>query len=461
MTHIIVHSLDGLYLALSKVEGGEHLLYFDSDANWGTYDELSRKVYSEITKENVDLCADSPLAVRYSLQDDTTMGDFLDFFVLEFLSDSRMPLTSDYKWSRITDSLVSRFEKKYRNPLVQAIKSIAVESLGASNVTTVPRFSMCGFMRRLKHRVKCELRKHGYEPVGCLKQLQSGPDSMVFRIDTSKGVVYHKIAGSGALEAAFTKRLGELLPDHVLNIFGVDTDENSFFSKDFGAVFEQAYGYESSDDEAIMTDDAMEKFACFHTDAIEFVDALKAIGMEDTGPRTLMRELCNVARRLQDEEILCNSNARKLMDLAPEVESLVKRLEECHIPSTVCHGDLGMWNMTEPGDDKKPRLFDWYESSISHPFLDILNCKLGSEDRYLGYLSAWQKYENREGLRKSFSAAVIIGPLWETYRMLKIRARMKHTLEWDVDKEGCRFSMKNFIDSLESRLRTRQAKEHF
>lgn len=445
MAHIIVHSLNGDFLALRKVGNQERLLSFDSVVDWAHYDDLSRKVYSE---ENVPVCADSPLAVRYCIQGDTESG-FLEFYVLEFVSDSAVSLYSNYVWRRIDKSLLCGFEKVYGNEIMWAIRNIALETSRASNVITVPQFALGGFLCLARRRITSCLREYGYKPEGCLKQLQSGDDSMVFNIKTNRGIIFHKVSGHGSLEATFTKKLAELLPNHALAVFGVDTDKNSFYSEDFGDTYTEFYEMENSELKNSLMDDAMEKFAHFHIDAIEFVGALKTTGMDDTGPETLKKEFCGMARRLRNEEILCDKDVGKLMDLIPEVELLLNTLIESGIPSTVCHGDLTLWNMTEPFEDGEPRLFDWYEATISHPFLDIVRCDLGDEDRYLGYLSVWKIFASTKALVNALSAAILLEPLWEVYRVLKIRSKKKDKLMWDVEKISCRISMRKFIRSVE------------
>lgn len=62
----------------------------------------------------------------------------------------------------------------------------------------------------------------------------------------------------------------------------------------------------------------------------------------------------------------------------------------------MCHGDLAAWNATQLfEDDRQSRLFDWYDSSISHPFLDITGSEGFDDTGYRDvYLNAWSDFDS-------------------------------------------------------------------
>ena len=113
--------------------------------------------------------------------------------------------------------------------------------------------------------------------------------------------------------------------------------------------------------------------------------------------------------------------------------NLCDSLLESKVPSTVCHGDLRIWNMTMYNGHSC--LFDWHECTISHPFLDILSLQLSDDDHYLSYIKFWKGYDDFDRLCTSLSLAKLLEPLWVAYRISRIRKRSKSKLGREAEKQ--------------------------
>jgi aminoglycoside phosphotransferase (APT) family kinase protein len=67
---------------------------------------------------------------------------------------------------------------------------------------------------------------------------------------------------------------------------------------------------------------------------------------------------------LEDDEI------RQLHAFEPRFRRLCDELAACGIPETVQHDDLHYANLCLQGE--QPRILDWGDSSISHPFASLV-----------------------------------------------------------------------------------------
>jgi len=61
---------------------------------------------------------------------------------------------------------------------------------------------------------------------------------------------------------------------------------------------------------------------------------------------------------------------RRLVDFAPTFDALCRELNGYGIPDSIQHDDLHHYNVYSRGD--QPRLLDWGDASISHPFVSLV-----------------------------------------------------------------------------------------
>lgn len=227
--------------------------------------------------------------------------------------------------------------------------------------------------------------------------------------------------------------------------FAVDPERNSFFAEDLGDNYERLF----NDDEDAITEQDIQKVAKFHIQAVHVVDQVQEPGVLNSSPLKLKNNLRRFISELQEKAILDEHQVEDMIHLIPETKTLLNGLINGKIPIIVCHGDLDLSNTQLPEDDE-PRLFDWYECTVSHPFLDIMSSELGEAETFDVYLKIMQKFESTriQNLKKLSAIANTLIPLWETYRILEIRAKRKYRLGWKVDQNSCRISMSRFANSL-------------
>jgi len=82
-------------------------------------------------------------------------------------------------------------------------------------------------------------------------------------------------------------------------------------------------------------------------------------------------------------------------------------LQEYEVPRSVVHGDLHLANVAFSGGEYV--FFDWCDSCVSHPFLDIAyifaeNAKGETQCRN-AYLALWAEYEPMERLLRMWAVA--------------------------------------------------------
>lgn len=468
MPHIILHDNRGTHI-VTNTSGQHRLIFLHPSAKWSNYDKLSRLLFTiTFTDKEPDVMQHSPIAVRYSI---TNGVGFETVYVAELIPD-RQPLniSGSYSWTLINDALLARLQPSCLPKVIDAIRNIPEECVPLPSLPpnvhmrsthTIPWFAMCGYVQSVRSLIQSQLNELGLEMTGSVRQLSSGPDSMNFVVDTCVKSVFYKVSGQGSDETVFTRALARLMPEYVVAPFFVDEDRNAFYTENFGNTFARFLnlitGDNSEQNRMLCREELVQRIAFFQQEMEHFVDNLtsKDIGMEDTSPRTMLDRLPEV---LLEFRHVCTSGKgdddAKLKLIVPTLQSALITLVNGKIPSTVCHGDLHSWNVTEPSDeDEMMRLFDWYECSISHPFLDMLSGMMSEpEFRPLQneYIAQWEAYASFGQLQELWKAARVVLPLWEMYRLLSIHKKSRQKLHRDELEEMCCFSFKRLLSTLTS-----------
>ena len=107
----------------------------------------------------------------------------------------------------------------------------------------------------------------------------------------------------------------------------------------------------------------------------------------------------------------------------PRLSAACARLEGVGVPETLVHGDLHPWNIA-----RTPRglvVFDWSDSAIGHPLVDLVTTVIRTEDvavrRRLAdaYLSAWPEV-SRDDREAVAGLAMVVGSLYQVQSYLAI-----------------------------------------
>ena len=137
-------------------------------------------------------------------------------------------------------------------------------------------------------------------------------------------------------------------------------------------------------------------------------------------PDLRLERLPDVFDELVSRADVAADDRAALHDLRPRLAALCNELAQDGIPETLQHNDLHYNNVLVR--DGRHRIFDWGDSSISHPFqtmrvtIAFLKWTLGivgddEIDRRVrdAYLEPWSAYGTRKALLRSFDVAWIVG----------------------------------------------------
>ena len=119
---------------------------------------------------------------------------------------------------------------------------------------------------------------------------------------------------------------------------------------------------------------------------------------------------------IDQPEGLTTAEYRRLIDAAPQVTDLCRRLAAYAIPMSLHHNDLHDGNIFSTGG--RTLFFDWGDSSIAHPFFSLrtvfvsiehtFNMDEGNpffEDLAQAYLQPWTANDTAENLTAAFKLA--------------------------------------------------------
>ena len=87
--------------------------------------------------------------------------------------------------------------------------------------------------------------------------------------------------------------------------------------------------------------------------------------------------------------------------------------------TSLTHGDFHPWNVVAGQDG--PRIFDWTDAAVAHPFLDLVTYITRTDDlarrRYLlqRYLGLWSKYLSPDDLHAAGQLALVAGALYQAH----------------------------------------------
>ncbi len=239
---------------------------------------------------------------------------------------------------------------------------------------------------------------------GPIEQPHVMPWSTVLRAHTPDGPVWFKAnEPSMIFEASLVALLARKRPDAVTPLLAVDLERGWMLMVDGGERLREVIARERDLSRWL---DVLPLYASLQIDLIPHVDELLALGVPD--------------RRL----VVLPSLAAEVPELAedlPVIEELAARLAAFGIPETIQHDDLHDGQVFVR--DGRPRVFDWGDACVAHPFLTMavtlegvidwgLDDVQGSEP--LGpyrdaYLAQFELYPPSEALDEALDLALRLG----------------------------------------------------
>ncbi len=227
------------------------------------------------------------------------------------------------------------------------------------------------FVAEVTEWVRGVAADHGLELTGEWEQPHARPWSSALRFETTGGRLWFKVNGPGTYyEAALVGTLGRYIPDLVPEILAVDSDRAWSLMRDAGPIMRSV----------AEPDQLWDKW---HRLLREYADAQRALvgvgpdlvgaGMPVITPETipgLARELTDeLARTPVAEGGLTEDEVRSLEAVFGRHDDACAELADSGIANTVNHGDLHSANVCWAD---RPRIIDWGDSTISHPFETML-----------------------------------------------------------------------------------------
>lgn len=252
---------------------------------------------------------------------------------------------------------------------------------------------------------------HGLTLTGEWEQPHARPWSSAISFETNAGRLWFKVNGPGTHhEAALVGVLGRFVPALVPEILAVDSVRAWSLMRDAGPVLRTVAG---PDDQWTSWDDLLPMYAEAQQTLAGAVPELVSAGMPVAGPGILprlARELLDELARLPVESGGVTADEVGAVEAKlPQFDAACVELAQSGIVDTVCHNDLHAANVCWSADG--PRIIDWGDSMLSHPFGDMLgtlnslafHAKLERDDPLVlrardSYLSAYSAFGSHSDL---------------------------------------------------------------
>lgn len=198
-------------------------------------------------------------------------------------------------------------------------------------------------------------------PIGPIENAHERPWSTVLRVPVAGGLVWFKACGPvQAFEPRVTVDLFARWPALMPEVLGCEEDRAWLLLADAGAHLDA-----SNPPEAWLA--AVPLYAELQRGEIEHATEHLAHGVPDLRTRRLPAGYDALLRRelpLEPDEV------RRLRRFAPRFEELCRELEGRGPRESIQHDDLHMNNLFV--DSGTPRILDWGDASIAHPFMSLV-----------------------------------------------------------------------------------------
>ena len=241
--------------------------------------------------------------------------------------------------------------------------------------------------------------------------------SAVIRGETADGAYYLKgCSPVFPTEAAITRILATSDPDLLPIVVATDDSENWLLMGDLGKTI-------IGDEPVAAWPAGLSAHAAIQRRWLGRTDELEASGFELRG----LAELASQIARLPELPLLASmppGSRDRLRAAIPRLLESCERLSAIGPAATIVHGDLHPWNVADV--DGRPIVFDWSDSCIGHPFLDLATYVGRTRDVAArqacvdAYLAAWSDILDPDVLEEAVRLALPLSALHqvESYRRI-------------------------------------------
>jgi len=275
------------------------------------------------------------------------------------------------------------------------------------------------------------IRAH-VEPVGAIETAHERPWATVLRVPLADSVAWFKACSPvQAFEPRLTAGLFARWPDRVAEVLGHDEERAWLLLADAGTPI----GVFGNPPEAWLV--ALPLYAELQRGESAHAHEHLTHHVPDLRLATLPARYEDL---LQHDLPLERDEIGRLRRFAPRFAELCAELAAHDVPETVQHDDLHMANLYVK--DERPRLLDWGDASISHPFASLVvtfrfleeRTKLPPGDPWFArlrdaYLEPWGR-----GLAGAFALAIRIGTFAHTFAWARQRDHLPEQARPEFDK---------------------------
>lgn len=280
------------------------------------------------------------------------------------------------------------------------------------------------------------LAQHGASVTRSIIVVHERPWSLVSRVPSSVGNLYFKaVAPPLAFEPLLTQALAQICPEKMPGMLAIHAQQGWMLMGDGGQTLRQVLRYESS---LAKWNEVLADYARLQVALTGQIDALLGLGVRDRRldvlPKLYEDLLADKTWLLIDHpEGITGDAYQQLVQTIPLMKELCVALAECSVPVSLHHNDLHDGNVFY--GDRKPRFFDWGDSSIAHPFFSLRTVFVSIGNRFglpendalfadlvQTYLRPWQQFASGDQLEEAFGLARRI---WSLSSAVKYMTQIK------------------------------------
>lgn len=285
-----------------------------------------------------------------------------------------------------------------------------------------PPWSKAGWFDGAAAWMRERMTAQGTPPDGPTRIVHLWGISIVLRTPSPGGAMFLKCSAPiFRHEAAVTERVADATPEQVVRVAAVEPGQGWLLMHDLGggtlgkgAPETWAPGLVAhAKIQRAWTDRTAELVAAGAPvrPLVDLADALPTIA--DDGP---------LAEELIGDDL---ADWRRSM---PRFADVCLRLDALGPAPTLVHGDLHPWNVADTPDG--PRLFDWTDAAVSHPFTDLAVYATRPDDPAMrrairdAYLARWEDRLPAAALAEAGDLAIVVGTLYQVDSYVRLLASL-------------------------------------
>ncbi len=348
--------------------------------------------------------------------------------------DGQAPAPDGLAWRTLTPPLVESAEPELVRPY---LGRWLAEVDGTATGPGRPSWSRPGWLARASAWMADRLDAIGSPLVAAPQMHALWGLSAVIRGETADGAFFLKACSPVfPTEPAITRVLAASDPDLLPNVIAVDEAENWLLMGDIGKTF-------VGDAPVGRWPDGLAAQAAIQRRWLGRTDELAAAGFERRG----LAELASQIPGLPELPLLAPMKPESMHQLEAAIPRLVEaceRLSAIGPPEAIVHGDLHPWNVADI--DGRSIVFDWSDSCIGHPFLDLVTYVGRTADVATrracvdAYVAAWSDVLEPGAFEEAVRLALPLGALHQVESYRRIVAGIAEDDCWDMAEAGPHFA---------------------